>query len=295
MMGLKFAQMQQQKLAQLPKADSHGRYALLNHYGKTDPIQNAFTLRFVDWADKQTQSWEQKVKESPKSRINLPEPFFLEIGAGFGFLGSLLLQKRVYYFYNDKDRRHFKIATDQVFPTQGLRDSPFLEAIGTFPGRHVVDTIKKSKRKIAGIASFMVLHFLRAHQISHFLDKCWDILERGGQLWLTAGTPYNKLFKNFPTEIYPQLKSEFLQDPSKPFPGEIEDVHTLEYLNVSYPKFFHALDGDILKMLAGKNPKKPWKILEVSNIQRPHPPEQAFTEGYADGKTELVGIILQKE
>lgn len=304
-MALKLGHVQKQqenRTLTMPPTISN-RVQTLMGYGKSDRDQNWFNMQYVEWAAKKTLEWDKSTsvfddKKNKSRKSNSPPPYFLEIGAGFGFLGKEILTRPegIHYIFNDISKKQYDLALQYEFP-DNIPSQNLDYVIGKFPSRTTVKKIKDLKRNIFGINCFMMQHFYKPAEIKTSLDKAWDILEPNGQLWLTTITPYNGLFKDLPYR-YPEMERNFLEKfRINPvllnFPGELPNIKELGYVGAGYPDYFHALTADILELLSWQNPRKHWRVVRKVHIQRPNPPEQAFTQGYPD-KTELDGIVLEK-
>lgn len=278
-LGLAFASFQVQ--LQLPVADIYGRFPTFNRMGKVDPHPNEIVDAFVDWA----------VAKASRSPTPAQQKYALEVGGGYGFVAQRAVERGAYYIFNDASQAHVDIA-ESIVPNSWPEFQTFT---GWFPDawnkRPQLRNLQS--QRIAGIGIFSVLHFMPGLEIRMLLDDLWSILEPGGRLFITAGTPWNGLFKGFPP-IYREKKKRFFRDPGRyAYPGEIHNAW--QYLSeTEYPGFFHALDGDVLTYLAQANPSKAFRVVSVVPIQRPNPPQQAYRRGYRRGQTEIIGIILEK-
>ncbi len=272
---------------QLPAPDEFNRFQTLNGMGKVDPQTNPTVDAFVQWAA-------EKAPRAPEGSLYRDQMHVLEIGGGFGFVGRRILEKGAFLLFNDASPEHCEIADQFVFPLVEKVDPSQQHTLpGKFPQELDLSHLK-AFFPIVGVGAFQMLHFQRPKEIRAFFDAVWDLLRPGGRFFITAGTPWNRAFRGFPSR-YREKKARFLRSPSMeiPFPGEMENAW--DYLpQGQYPSYFHALDGDTLSFLAEANAQKAFRVREVHRIERPIPKTQAYRRGYVRGQTELVGVILEK-
>lgn len=265
-------------------SDLNGRTQTLNGHGFCDPNPNEVTQAYAAWG----------LLHARRAGSEAEQGWVLEVGGGLGFLARKLVGHGVHYLFNDMSKVHCDLAERHIrpmaqYPTQ-YRVFP-----GAFPNElQKEERVELRARRIVGIGAFMVLHFMTGDQIKTLFDEFWAILPRGGRIFLTAATPYNGHLRGFQDE-YARRRELPRSDPKARFPGEITDAHV--YLDKEkYPKFLHVLEPDVLFRAVKDSPDgiRRFTLVNVFDIRRPNPPEQRWLGGYRDGKTELMGLILEK-
>ncbi|MBY0371390.1 hypothetical protein K2X33_11930 [bacterium] len=270
-----------QKPTTLPPADAYGRIATLNGHGKIDPRPNVITEAFVEWG----------ATQAIKTGTSFTEQrWVFEIASGMAHVSKRIVERGGSVLINDAEDQHLHYATSHLPMPES---NPLFEFLpGWFP--HGVDLEKlKAFFPIIGTGYFQAAHFKRASELLETVGTIWDISLPGARLFITYGTPWNGMFKGFPSK-YRRDYAKWEKHPTlATMPGQIEDVH--QYLpEDQYPKFFHALENRTMKWLLQQDPQRPWKILQEEAIQRPTPPEQAYRRGYSRGQAELMGMVLEK-
>lgn len=271
-----------QEPVQMPRPDQYGRIPTINCMGKCDTSTDPIVEQWIQFAV-------ENANKNPDFRTYKDQKNVMEIGPAYGFTAKRAVDQGSHYILVDACRDHLQIAEHSFDPP---RPGQVESRVGMFPWDINVVQLRETY-PLVGIAAFKVLHFMTPSQIREFFDVAWDLLDPGGRIYLSAGTPWNRVFRGFPPE-YRRKKIKFMRDPLRnPYPGEIPNAR--RYLPKEiYPDYFHALDADILSHLARLNPHKPFEILHAAYIQRPNPPDQAYRWGYHLGQGEVVGFIVQK-
>lgn len=261
----------------------NGRVATLNKHGYGDFNSNEIVDDFVEWG--KTEARHINIcPEAPR------QPYVLEVAGGYGQVTRRIIEGGGFCLFNDMHEDHVELAKldfpDHVFNSQ------WETFVGRFPWDKELMHELKLKR-IRGIGVFNAIHFLTGKELEQFFEACYDLLEPGGRLFLTAGTPYNRLFRGYAPR-YHRRKASFLGKPEgKPYPGEMPDAW--QYLSPEhYPPFFHALDTQMVEYAATRHPEKKFRVEKRRNIERPNPRSQAYRRGYSRGHTELIGMTLEK-
>ncbi len=196
---------------------------------------------------------------------------FLEIGAAFGYTTLLALENGASVIANDLDERHL-LELERAAKERGL--SKLQTQSAEFPVG--LNFPAKSFRKIL---ICRVLHFFSGLDIKKALNKVFDWLEPGGELYVVCETTYLKNWMSFIPE-YEQRKEQ-----GATYPGEINNPkHWENTWSDNLPNFVHWLDKESLVNLfeeAGL------EIVEVDYINRAGQfPESLLLDG-----RESVGII----
>jgi SAM-dependent methyltransferase len=145
------------------------------------------------------------VEHSKNNKFGL----FLDIGCGFGIATLPVINNGRQIIACDLEERHLEILKQEI-PEEKL---PFLTLIkGHFPHEIVFPS-----NAFDGINLSMVLHFLSPETIEKALKEIFICLKKGGRLYMTTSSPYQRVLSPF-IPIYEQRRSV------EEWPGYIDDI-----------------------------------------------------------------------
>jgi ubiquinone/menaquinone biosynthesis C-methylase UbiE len=134
---------------------------------------------------------------------------FLDIGCGFGVAVIPVVKKKRRITACDLEKEHLEVLKKNI-PEQCLHLVNFVT--GHFP-----DEIKFPDNYFDGINLSMVLHFLPPHTIEKAFQEIYASLKKGGRLFLTTSSPYQRALASF-IPLYEKRKSK------EEWPGYISDI-----------------------------------------------------------------------
>lgn len=201
--------------ASLPKPLPSGLIPTLNKMGYMTQFLDEYSLKFID-------------------HPNSADKPLLEIGAAFGVATLEALKRGATVIANDLDQEHLKILQN-LCPEQYKCN--LMLAPGKFP-----DEIDVENDSVSAILICRVIHFFSPEEIKVAFKKLFDLLKKGGRLFLVADTPFQKNWTKF-QPIYLQRKKEGAE-----FPGLV--TNSGEYitdLGFNLPNMLNFMDLDVLR------------------------------------------------
>jgi len=134
---------------------------------------------------------------------------FLDIGCGFGVATIPVVNQGCRVIACDLDKRHLDIMKELI--------SVDKQHLLSFKIGHFPNTIRFPENAIDGINMSMVLHFLPPQTIVKAFKEIYACLKKGGRLYLTTSSPYQRSLVDFAPLYEQKLNHE-------EWPGDIPDI-----------------------------------------------------------------------
>lgn len=180
----------------------------------------------------------------------------LEIGAAYGFVSLKVANSGTKIWVNDLDPRHLESIKKEASDYQN-------SFISTIPG-HFPKKLDFPKESFTAIFSSNVFHFLEKEDVEQGIKKMFDWLKPGGKVFITAGSPYAYLWKEFIPIFEKKIRN------GERWPGYTDDFSIFKN-NArlkELPAFFHFFSPEILASSfkecgfipekSGYSPRKDW-------------------------------------
>lgn len=135
--------------------------------------------------------------------------YFLDIGCGFGVATLPVIQKGCHMVACDLEEKHLDILKKEV----SKETLPFL----TLMKGHFPNDIVFPENSFDAINVSMVLHFLPPLIIEKTLKEIFFCLKKGGRLFITTSSPYQRVLLPF---VYLYEKKRLVEE----WPGYIHDI-----------------------------------------------------------------------
>lgn len=226
----------------------------LNRMGYMSPALDVIQGAFVDYSKENSQG------------------LFLDIGCGFGVATIPVALEGRRIIACDLERRHLEILKSRL-PHEKLSFVDFV------PG-HFPDEVVFPENYFDGVNLSMVIHFLPSHTIEKALRKIFYNLKRGGKLFITTSSPYQRTLSPF----IPLYESKRGKDE---WPGFIPDI------GLYVPQRAHLLPKENIVFCAQELSRLVsrfnFKVLKETFFSREGIPTDISLEG-----REYSGVICEK-
>lgn len=129
----------------------------------------------------------------------------LEIGTAYGVATLQALSNGATVFANDADPRHLQLLEEKVGDEQRSR-------LKIMPG-YFPEAVTLANDSVSAILASRVLHFFSGEEIEHALNRCHDLLQNQGRLFVIVDTPFVGWLNNGEEEYLARVQKNM------PWPG----------------------------------------------------------------------------
>ena len=198
----------------------------------------------------------------------------LEIGAGYGYLTSKLLEEGYEVTCSDIEKKHLDVVVNSV---ENIFKNK-LEIICS-PAQNLIF----SNNSFDAVACCLVIHFLKDKEIKKLLDNISNWLTKGGVACITCVTPYFGACKSF-LPIYEANRTLGME-----FPGNINRMN--DFLSDSSDEAVAPLNLNVIDLpeLNSIIQSYGFKIIKSGYIQNKYYPDDLKNNG-----KECVGVLFKK-
>lgn len=198
---------------EIPAPASDGKIPTLNQKGYMTPESDKLSNDFIECAA----AWGKK---------GIPS---VDVGAAYGIISLLALEKGAILIANDVEKRHLLIlrknASKRNLSRLFLNTRSFPEQT-TFPANSV-----------GAILLRRVVHFLNPVQLELAMDKVTEWLRPGGSVFIVTMSPFHYSLKGFDA-IYEEKLMK-----GNPWPGEIFNMRSyIPDCAKDIPDYLHVMD-----------------------------------------------------
>jgi SAM-dependent methyltransferase len=155
----------------------------------------------------------------------------LEVGSAYGKVACEVLEKnkQTQYTLMEIDKKHLSLAAKNINDK-----APGCKA--TFVYGDISDKEIQLLQKFEAILVAHVLHFLPPDKLENAVKNVFDLLKPEGKVYVSAVTPYVKLFEAFTSEYEKRVLS------GDEFPGAVKSLRLWQ--NKIFQDLSHAIDID---------------------------------------------------